>query len=90
MIVSAPTDHRAATRYKPSPSPLHYIDNGAYAKYTLHRNVEDLSAIALYQRVPKSMFELNPETHLSDETLAMPVAFAPVDLTGMYARHGGV
>lgn len=90
MIISASTDYRAAAQRKLPPFLFHYIDGGAYAEYTLRRNVEDLSAIALRQRVLKNMSELSLETRLFDETLAMPVALAPVGLTGMYARRGEV
>ncbi|KAG1221294.1 hypothetical protein G6F68_020965 [Rhizopus microsporus] len=36
------------------------------------------------------MSDLSLETALFGETLAMPVALAPVGLTGMYARRGEV
>ena len=81
MIISASTDYRAAAQRKLPPFLFHYIDGGAYAEYTLRRNVEDLSAIALRQRVLKNMSELSLETRLFNETLAMPVALAPVGLT---------
>ncbi|WP_204327072.1 alpha-hydroxy-acid oxidizing protein, partial [Stenotrophomonas maltophilia] len=68
----------------------HYIDGGAYAEYTLKRNVQDLSEIALRQRVLNDMSALSLETKLFNETLSMPVALAPVGLTGMYARRGEV
>lgn len=69
---------------------FHYIDGGAYAEYTLKRNVQDLSEIALRQRVLNDMSALSLETKLFNETLSMPVALAPVGLTGMYARRGEV
>lgn len=69
---------------------FHYIDGGAYAEYTLRRNVEDLSEVALRQRVLKNMSDLSLETKLFNETLSMPVALAPVGLCGMYARRGEV
>lgn len=50
MIISASTDYRAAAQRKLPPFLFHYIDGGAYAEYTLRRNVEDLSAIALRDR----------------------------------------
>ena len=90
MIISASTDYRAAAERRLPPFLFHYIDGGAYAEHTLKRNVEDLAGIALRQRVLKNMSELSLETRLFDETLAMPVALAPVGLTGMYARRGEV
>lgn len=52
MIISAASDYRAAAGAF-APFLFHYIDGGAYAEYTLRRNVEDLSEVALRQRVLK-------------------------------------
>ncbi len=90
MIISASTDYRAAAKRKLPPFLFHYVDGGAYAEYTLRRNVEDLACIALRQRVLRNMSELSLETQLFGETLSMPVALAPVGLTGMLARRGEV
>lgn len=90
MIISASTDYRAAAQRKLPPFLFHYIDGGANAEHTLKRNVSDLAEIALRQRVLRDMSQLSLETQLLGETLAMPVALAPVGLTGMYARRGEV
>jgi len=90
MIISAASDYRAAAQRILPPFLFHYIDGGAYAEQTLRRNVEDLANIALRQRVLKNMSALSLETRLFNETLAMPVALAPVGLCGMYARRGEV
>lgn len=90
MIISASTDYRAAAQRKLPPFLFHYIDGGAYAEHTLRRNVDDLADIALRQRVLRNMSELSLQTQLFGETLAMPVALAPVGLTGMFARRGEV
>ncbi len=90
MIISSANDYREAARHRLPPFLFHYIDGGAYAEYTLKRNVEDLSKIALRQRVLNDMSSLSLETRLFDETLSMPVALSPVGLTGMYARRGEV
>ncbi len=90
MIISASTDYRAAAKRKLPPFLFHYVDGGAYAEYTLRRNVEDLASLALRQRVLRNMSELSLETQLFGETLAMPVVLAPVGLTGMLARRGEV
>jgi L-lactate dehydrogenase (cytochrome) len=90
MIISASTDYRAAAKRKLPPFLFHYVDGGAYAEHTLRRNVEDLASIALRQRVLRNMSELSLETQLFGETLSMPVALAPVGLTGMLARRGEV
>lgn len=90
MIISASTDYRAAAQRRLPPFLFHYIDGGAYAEQTLRRNVDDLAGIALRQRVLRDMSELDLRTELFGESLAMPVALAPVGLTGMYARRGEV
>ncbi|QVL17208.1 FMN-dependent L-lactate dehydrogenase LldD [Pseudomonas qingdaonensis] len=90
MIISASTDYRAVAKRKLPPFLFHYVDGGAYAEYTLRRNVDDLASIALRQRVLRNMSELSLETELFGETLSMPVALAPVGLTGMLARRGEV
>lgn len=90
MIISASTDYRAAAQRRLPPFLFHYIDGGAYAEYTLRHNVSDLAEIALRQRVLRNMSELNLETQLFGETLAMPVALAPIGLCGMFARRGEV
>lgn len=90
MIISSSNDYRGAAERRLPPFLFHYIDGGAYAEYTLKRNVEDLSEIALRQRVLNDMSNLSLETRLFNETLSMPVALSPVGLTGMYARRGEV
>lgn len=88
MIISAASDYRAAAQRILPPFLFHYMDGGAYSEYTLRRNVEDLSEVALRQRILKNMSDLSLETTLFNEKLSMPVALAPVGLCGMYARRG--
>ncbi|MBO7910773.1 FMN-dependent L-lactate dehydrogenase LldD [Vibrio sp. G41H] len=90
MIISASTDYRTAAKAKLPPFLFHYIDGGSYGEHTLRRNTADLAEIALKQRVLNDMSDLNLETELFGEKLAMPIALAPVGLTGMYARRGEV
>ncbi|HHJ3240994.1 TPA: FMN-dependent L-lactate dehydrogenase LldD [Vibrio parahaemolyticus] len=90
MIISASTDYRAAARAKLPPFLFHYIDGGSYDERTLKRNTDDLGDVALRQRVLRDMTDLSLETEIFGEKLAMPIALAPVGLTGMYARRGEV
>ncbi|MGG4606025.1 FMN-dependent L-lactate dehydrogenase LldD [Paenalcaligenes sp. Me131] len=90
MIISAATDYREAAKKRLPPFLFHYADGGAYAEHTLRRNVEDLSDVALRQRVLKDMSNLDLSTELFGESLSMPVVLAPVGLTGMFARRGEV
>ncbi|WP_199482304.1 FMN-dependent L-lactate dehydrogenase LldD [Vibrio owensii] len=90
MIISASTDYRAAAKAKLPPFLFHYIDGGSYDERTLKRNTDDLGDVALRQRVLCDMSDLSLETEIFGEKLAMPIALAPVGLTGMYARRGEV
>jgi len=90
MIISSTTDYRAAAQKRLPPFLFHYIDGGAYAEKTLARNVSDLAEVALRQRVLKDMSQLDTSIELFGEKLSLPVALAPVGLTGMFARRGEV
>ncbi|GGL34994.1 FMN-dependent L-lactate dehydrogenase LldD [Caulobacter rhizosphaerae] len=88
MIVSSTTDFREAARRKLPRFLFDYIDGGAYAERTLFRNVSDLADLSLRQRVLKDVSKVDPSTTLFGVKQALPVALAPVGLTGMYARRG--
>jgi L-lactate dehydrogenase (cytochrome) len=90
MIISSTADYRAAARRRLPPFLFHYIDGGAYDEQTMRRNVEDLHDLALRQRVLKEVGEVDLSTRLFDEELSLPVALAPVGLTGMFARRGEI
>ncbi|MBA2079255.1 FMN-dependent L-lactate dehydrogenase LldD [Rhodanobacter sp. PCA2] len=90
MIISSTMDYRAAAQRRLPPFLFHYIDGGAYDEQTLRRNVEDLRGLALRQRVLGEVGEVDLSTQLFGERLSLPVALAPVGLTGMYARRGEV
>lgn len=90
MIISAPGDYRDAARRRLPPFLFHYLDGGANAEETLGRNMADLAAVTLRQRVLKDVSDLSLVTTLLNETLAMPVVLGPVGLCGMYARRGEV
>lgn len=90
MIIASAQDFREAARRRLPPFLFHYVDGGAYAEQTLRRNGDDLSQLALRQRVLQNLGEIDLSTRLFDQPLAMPVGLAPVGLTGMYARRGEV
>ncbi|MCM8730545.1 FMN-dependent L-lactate dehydrogenase LldD [Hephaestia sp. GCM10023244] len=67
-----------------------YIDGGSYDEVTLKRNVADLRAVALRQRVLTDASGLDLSTELFGQKMALPVALAPIGLAGMNARRGEV
>lgn len=90
MIISSALDYRAAAKRRLPPFLFHYIDGGAYDEATLQRNVEDLQGLALRQRVLQGVDAVELSTELFGEKLSLPLALAPVGLSGMYARRGEV
>ncbi len=90
MIISSSKDYQLAAKRRLPPFLYHYIEGGAYAEHTLAKNSEDLQHIYLKQRVLKDMSSLDISTTLFGESFSMPIALAPVGLTGMYARRGEV
>jgi L-lactate dehydrogenase (cytochrome) len=88
MIVSSSTDFREAARRRLPRFLFDYIDGGAYAERTMARNIDDLAQIALRQRVLKDVSIIDPSTTLFGVRQTLPVALAPVGLSGMYARRG--
>lgn len=90
MIISSTTDFRDAAQRRLPAFLFHYADGGAYAEQTLRHNTADLATVALRQRVLKNVEACDLTTTLLGQTMAMPVAIAPVGLAGMYARRGEV
>ena len=90
MTIASAGDYREAARRRLPRFLFEYIDGGSYDEVTLGRNVEDLRAVALRQRVLKDVSALDTSTELFGERLALPVVLAPVGLTGMYARRGEI
>jgi L-lactate dehydrogenase (cytochrome) len=69
---------------------FHYLDGGSYDEITLRRNVSDLQAIALRQRVMKDVSSLSMKTTWFGREVSMPVGLGPVGFSGMFARRGEV
>ena len=90
MIISSPTDYREAARRRLPRFLFDYIDGGANAEVTLRRNVRDLEAIGLRQRVMRDISLIDTSVTLFGRRQKLPVILAPVGLTGMYARRGEV
>jgi len=90
MIISSALDFREAARRRLPPFLFHYLDGGAGAEQTLRSNVGDLQAIRLRQRVLRGADELDLGVRWFGQDYALPIALAPVGLTGMYARRGEV
>ena len=90
MKAAAITDYRAVARRRVPRFLFDYLDGGSYAETTLRRNVSDLQDLEIRQRVLRDVSAIDLQTQLFGQSLALPVALAPVGLAGMYARRGEV
>ncbi len=88
MTPASVLDYRALARRRLPRFLFEYIDGGSYAEATLGRNVDDLAAIALRQRVLRDVSAIDTSATLFGQAQSMPVALAPIGLAGMNARRG--
>jgi len=90
MRAACVSDYRALAKARLPHFLFEYIDGGSYGEVTLERNVADLQAIALRQRVLRDVSAIDTSTALFGQEWAMPVGLGPVGLAGLYARRGEV
>lgn len=83
-------DYRELARRRLPKMFFEYIDGGSYAEVTLGRNVADLEALALRQRVMRDMTTLDMSVEVFGQTMTMPLGLSPVGMAGMYGRRGEV
>lgn len=88
MIIGAASDYREAARRRLPRFLFDYVDGAANDEVTARRNCEDLQRIALRQRVLQDVSKIDVGTTLFGTRHSLPVALAPVGITGMYARRG--
>lgn len=90
MKAAAVSDYRELARRRLPRFLFDYVDGGAGAEVTLRRNVADLEAVALRQRVLRDVSSLDLRTELFGCAMAMPIALAPIGMVGLNARRGEV
>jgi L-lactate dehydrogenase (cytochrome) len=84
------SDYRALAKARLPHFLFEYLDGGSYDEVTLGRNVEDLRAVSLRQRVLRDVSAIDLSTGLFGHEWAMPIGLGPVGLAGLYARRGEV
>src|SRR5271170_6307932 len=90
MKAASVLDYRELARRRLPHFLFEYIDGGSYAEVTLRRNVADLEAIALRQRVMRNVANLQLSTELFGRRQSLPIGLAPIGLAGLNARRGEV
>jgi L-lactate dehydrogenase (cytochrome) len=83
-------DYRALAKARLPHFLFEYLDGGSYDEITLARNVADLQAVALKQRVLRDVSHIDLSSELFGKHWALPVGLGPVGLSGIYARRGEV
>jgi len=67
-----------------------YAESGSWTEQTFRENVTDFDKIRLRQRVAVDMTGRSTATQMIGEDVSMPVALAPVGLTGMQCADGEI
>ncbi len=67
-----------------------YAESGSYTEQTFRDNTTDFAKLRLRQKVAVDMSGRTTQSTMIGETVSMPVALAPVGLTGMQAADGEI
>ncbi|MCV2447862.1 MULTISPECIES: alpha-hydroxy acid oxidase [Paracoccus] len=67
-----------------------YAESGSYTEGTFRENCSDFQRIKLRQRVAVDMTNRSTRSTMIGQDVAMPVALAPVGLTGMQSADGEI
>ena len=89
-LAASVDDYRELARQRLPGLLFDYVDGGSYAEETLRRNVADMRAVTLRQRVLRDMSQVELGTRLLGHDLSIPLLLGPVGFAGMLARRGEV
>lgn len=67
-----------------------YVETGSWTEQTFRENTSDFNEIYLRQRVAVDMSGRNTSSQMIGQDVSMPVALAPVGLTGMQHADGEI
>jgi L-lactate dehydrogenase (cytochrome) len=67
-----------------------YAESGSWTEQTFRENTTDFAKLRLRQRVAVDMSNRSTRTTMAGHDVAMPVALAPVGLTGMQHADGEI
>jgi L-lactate dehydrogenase (cytochrome) len=84
--VTSIDDLRALARRRVPRAFFEYADHGSYTQSTMRANRTDLDAIKLRQRVGIDVDQRDLSTTIAGEPVTLPLALAPIGLSGM--QHG--
>ena len=89
-VVTCIEDLRELARKRVARAIFDYVDRGSYSEATLRANRADLELLSLRQRVGIDVDRRSTRTTMAGQEAAMPVALAPVGLTGLNWADGEI
>jgi L-lactate dehydrogenase (cytochrome) len=89
-VVTCVEDLRELSRKRCARAIFDYVDRGSYSEATLRANRADLESLALRQRVGIDVDRRSLGTTMLGREVRMPVALAPVGLTGLNWADGEI
>ena len=87
-VVTNIEDLRQMAKKRVAKAVFEYVSHGAYDEATLRANKADLDALKFRQRVGINVDKRSTRSTLIGQEVAMPVAIAPVGLTGLNWADG--
>jgi L-lactate dehydrogenase (cytochrome) len=89
-VVTCIEDLRSLAEKRVARAIFDYVDRGSYAEATLRANRADLELLTLRQRVGLDVDNRSTRSTMLGEQVTMPVALAPVGLTGLNWADGEI
>jgi L-lactate dehydrogenase (cytochrome) len=89
-VVTCIDDLREMARRRVARAVFEYVDRGSYTEQTLNANRSDLDLLTFRQRVGVDVSDRSTRTTMAGQEVAMPVALAPVGLTGLNWADGEI
>jgi L-lactate dehydrogenase (cytochrome) len=89
-VVTCIDDLRELAKKRVARAIFDYVDRGSYSEATLRANREDLESLWLRQRVGVDVDRRSTRSTMIGHDVAMPVALAPVGLTGLNWADGEI
>jgi L-lactate dehydrogenase (cytochrome) len=87
-VVTCVEDLRQMARKRVAKAVFDYVERGSYDEQTLRANRADLEALHFRQRVAIDVDNRSTRTTMAGQEVAMPVAIAPVGLSGLNWADG--
>lgn len=89
-VITCIADLREMARRRVAKAIFDYVDRGSYEEETLRANQADFASVRLRQRVAVNVEGRSTRARLLGEEVAMPLALAPVGLTGLNWADGEI